>query len=201
MTHNVTPYRLVNNMLTLVHSREHSPSCEDNASLSSQDIHCIFVSFLDLPSSTYLFTAGVEGFDFHLITLKHTSQFVRLLWTRDRPVAETSTWQQKHSQETNIHAPGGIRTQIPARARPQTYALDRAATGIGHCSLWNPNIHFCMCKSSLSHLIYLVYTLISSWPLGLDLQSSSCLQVFTPNSVCISLLPSACHMLRPSHPP
>jgi hypothetical protein len=44
-----------------------------------------------LPSSAYLFTVGVEGFDFHLITLKHTSQSVGLLWTRDRPVAETST--------------------------------------------------------------------------------------------------------------
>jgi hypothetical protein len=33
----------------------------------------------------------------------------------------------KHSQETNIHAPGGM----PVSAWPQTYALDRAATGIG----------------------------------------------------------------------
>jgi hypothetical protein len=40
-----------------------------------------------LPSSTYLFTAGVEGFYFHLITLRHTPQSVGLLWTRDRPVA------------------------------------------------------------------------------------------------------------------
>jgi hypothetical protein len=52
--------------------------------------------FAVLPSSTYLFTVGVEGFYFHLITLKHTSQSVGLLWTRDRPVAETSTWQHKH---------------------------------------------------------------------------------------------------------
>jgi hypothetical protein len=41
-----------------------------------------------LLSSTYLFTAG---FYFHLITLKHTTQSIGLLWTRDRPVAETST--------------------------------------------------------------------------------------------------------------
>jgi hypothetical protein len=44
-----------------------------------------------LPSSTCLFTAGVEGFHFHLITLKHTPHSVGLLWTRDRPLAETST--------------------------------------------------------------------------------------------------------------
>jgi hypothetical protein len=50
-----------------------------------------FVAFAVLPSSTYLFTAGVEGFYFHLITLRHTPQLVGLLWTRDRPVAETST--------------------------------------------------------------------------------------------------------------
>jgi hypothetical protein len=47
--------------------------------------------FAVLPSSTYLFTAGVGGFYFHLITLRHTPQSVGLLWTRDRPVAETST--------------------------------------------------------------------------------------------------------------
>ena len=39
-----------------------------------------------------------------------TLQSVGLIWTRDRPVAETSTSQHtQHSQETDIHAPGGIR--------------------------------------------------------------------------------------------
>ena len=32
---------------------------------------------------------------------------------------------------TDIHALGGIRTQISAGERPQTYTLDRPATGIG----------------------------------------------------------------------
>ena len=36
----------------------------------------------------------------------HTPHSVGLLWTSDQPVAETSKWQ--HSQETNIHAPGGF---------------------------------------------------------------------------------------------
>jgi len=36
----------------------------------------------------------------------------------------------QHSQQTNIHVSGGIRTQISAGERPQTYDLDRAATGI-----------------------------------------------------------------------
>jgi hypothetical protein len=43
------------------------------------------------PSAFYLLTAGVEGVYFHLITLRHTPQSVGLLWTRDQPVAETST--------------------------------------------------------------------------------------------------------------
>jgi hypothetical protein len=55
--------------------------------------HCtLYVSF----RSPYLFcllTVSVEVIYFHLITLKHTPQSVGLLWTRDRPLAETSTWQ------------------------------------------------------------------------------------------------------------
>jgi hypothetical protein len=49
------------------------------------------VFLLVLPSSTYLFTVGVEVFVFRFITFKHTPHSVGLLWTRDRPVAETST--------------------------------------------------------------------------------------------------------------
>jgi hypothetical protein len=71
-----------------------------------------FVSFRS-PYLFYLLTVGVEGF--HLLTLRHTPQSVGLLWTRDRPVAETSTWQDKHPQATNIHAPGGIRIQDPSK--------------------------------------------------------------------------------------
>jgi fumarate reductase subunit D len=49
---------------------------------------CLFVRS---PSLFYLLTVGVEFFVFHLITLRHTPQSVGLLWTRDRPVAGTST--------------------------------------------------------------------------------------------------------------
>jgi hypothetical protein len=51
----------------------------------------ILLFFLLSPSLFYLFTAGVEVVYFHLITLRLTPQLVGLLWTRDRPVAETST--------------------------------------------------------------------------------------------------------------
>jgi hypothetical protein len=37
----------------------------------------------------------------------------------------------QHSQQTDIHAPVGFETAVTVRERPQTYALDRGATGIG----------------------------------------------------------------------
>jgi len=53
---------------------------------------------------------------------------VGLLRASDRPDAETSTWQQKHSQETNTHGTGWIRTRNPSkrvvadrRLRPHGY--------------------------------------------------------------------------------
>jgi hypothetical protein len=53
--------------------------------------HSAFVLSYRSPSLFYLLTAGVEVVYLHLITLIHTPQSVGLLWTRDRPVAETST--------------------------------------------------------------------------------------------------------------
>jgi len=38
-----------------------------------------------------------------------TPHSVALLWTSDKPDAKTYTWQHTCSQETDIHAPGGIR--------------------------------------------------------------------------------------------
>ena len=47
-------------------------------------------------------------------TQTHTNTHsVDLLWRSDRTDAETSTTQ--HSQETDIHASGGIRTQNPSK--------------------------------------------------------------------------------------
>jgi hypothetical protein len=48
-----------------------------------------------------------RGFE---ITHKDIPQSVELLRTSDKPVAETSTWQ--NTQQTNIHAPGGIHWNI-----------------------------------------------------------------------------------------
>ena len=51
---------------------------------------------------------------FYEITHNDTPQSVGLLWTSDQPVAETCTWQHT-TLTTNIHAPGGIRTQNLSR--------------------------------------------------------------------------------------
>jgi hypothetical protein len=80
-----------------------------------------------------LFTVSVQGFYLHLITLKHTPQSVGLLWTRDRPVAETSD-NTLYKRQTSM-SPVGFKPTIPVGARPQTYALDCAATGIGKANV------------------------------------------------------------------
>jgi hypothetical protein len=85
--------------------------------------------FVVLPSSTYLFTVGVEGFYFHLITLKHTTQSVGLLdveMARGRDLNPTT--QTLYKRQTSM-PPVGFEPMIPACAPPQTYALDRAAAG------------------------------------------------------------------------
>jgi len=43
----------------------------------------------------------------------NTPHSVGLLWTRNQPVSETSTNKTQHTQETDIHALGGIRTRSP----------------------------------------------------------------------------------------
>ena len=62
---------------------------------------------------------------------------VRLLWTSNRPTAETCIWQGIKLTTDKIHAPCWIRTHKPSKQgskRPQFHALDRAATGaVYHC--------------------------------------------------------------------
>jgi hypothetical protein len=52
-----------------------------------------------------------------------TPHSVGLFWTSDQPVAET-TWQHTTSQETDIHAPGRIRTgKFSKQAAARTVSL------------------------------------------------------------------------------
>ena len=49
-----------------------------------------------------------------------------------RPLSDST----QHSQQTHIHAPVGFEPTISAGERLQTYALDRAVTGIGRLRLY-----------------------------------------------------------------
>jgi len=60
-----------------------------------------------------------------------TTQTVGLLWTSDQPNAETSTLQNTTHKRPTTMIPAGFEPTIPASERPQTHALERAATGIG----------------------------------------------------------------------
>ena len=53
--------------------------------------------------------------------------FGRVTSPRHTPLPDNT----QHSHETVIHGPGGFEPAIPARARPQTHALDRATTETG----------------------------------------------------------------------
>jgi hypothetical protein len=74
-----------------------------------------------------------------------TPRSVGLLWTRDRPVAETPTWQHiQHSQGTGSHVPGGIQTHNPSK-RPPCWTLY-------HCHYMNISVRF-SCHDLFLHLI------------------------------------------------
>jgi len=55
---------------------------------------------------------------------------VGLLWTSDKHLYRTT----QRSQETST-LPAGFEPAIPTSEQPQTHALDRATTGIGHGNL------------------------------------------------------------------
>jgi hypothetical protein len=72
--------------------------------------HCEIISFyLILISSTY--SNRCSGLLLQYITMIHThTHSLGLLWTRNRPVAETFTRKYvRHSLKTDIHAPDGTR--------------------------------------------------------------------------------------------
>jgi hypothetical protein len=58
---------------------------------------------------------------------------IGLLWTRHRPDAETFAWQHTtFTRDRHPRPPAGFEPVISAREWPQTHALDRATTGVGH---------------------------------------------------------------------
>jgi hypothetical protein len=80
----------------------------------------------------------------HEVPISHsdTQHSVGLLWTTNRPVAETSTWQHtQKSQQADIHATSGIRTPNPSKRA----AADPRLTPLGH---WDE-----LCYWILKHII------------------------------------------------
>jgi hypothetical protein len=65
-----------------------------------------------------------------------TPHSVGLLRTSDQPDADTLPGNTQHSQETDTHGPGRIRTHNPSKwAATDTHTLDRAANVIGNSVL------------------------------------------------------------------
>jgi hypothetical protein len=66
-----------------------------------------------------------------------TPHSVRLLWTIDQPNAEAITYTTHNKQNRQMSMPSArFESAIPVIKRPQTHALDRAATGIGEYKLY-----------------------------------------------------------------
>jgi hypothetical protein len=84
------------------------------------EIHFFSPSFLSL---TYLLTVAADGY-YSTWSYSDTPQWIGLLWTRDRPVAETSTWQHT-TLTTNINAAGGIRNRDPSKRTTSERRLRR----------------------------------------------------------------------------
>ena len=85
-------------------------------------ISSFFLSYSDL---FYLLTAGSDSYCCTWscsMTQTHTHS-VRLLWTSDRPTAETSTWQHTTLTQTSM-PPAVFDPTISASERPQTHALE-----------------------------------------------------------------------------
>jgi len=74
-----------------------------------------------------------QGFLIVEATRSHsdTPDLIMLLWTSDELIAETSAWKHNtHNRQISM-LPMGSEPTIPESERPQTHALDRAATETG----------------------------------------------------------------------
>jgi hypothetical protein len=113
-----------------------------------------------------------------------TPHSVGLRWTRDQPVAETSTWQRTILQETDIHDTGGIRTRNPSkraaedpRHRPgghwdwagkYTLTVIYGTIVLRHLLFalyWNSNVHDC--HTAFTEATYQSTPWVSKEPLNL----------------------------------
>ena len=132
--------------------------------------HCGFVFCSPLVGQE---SPSARGF---LITHNDAPQSVGLLWTSDQSVAETSTWQ--HSQQTNIHAPSGIRTHDCSRRTAVDLRLRPCGYWDRHSQPLLPPIHYrlllLLLSSLFTCLFFLVLLLNQRWSPPLRVQVSHC---------------------------
>jgi hypothetical protein len=94
--------------------------------VASQCITVYIDFFLMVRRPYWLYSSSVRYHDH----TQDTRQSVGLLWMNDRPTQRPDSTQ--YSQETGIHAPGGIRTLIPSKGAAtdprlrQRYHWDRS---------------------------------------------------------------------------
>ena len=98
-----------------------------SSGLTNTRIYCTSNFFYDLIALVGLGLLKVEVSR----SYSDTPHSVGLLWTSDRPVAGTATWQHTTLRQTSM-PPAGLEPAIPVSERPRTHALDRTATGIAH---------------------------------------------------------------------
>jgi len=89
-----------------------------------------FCSYSLILTSFYVLFVGIEI----IVSLVHSQRYthsVGLLWTRYRPVAETSIWQHTTLTTDRSLPPVVFEPAIPASEPTQTHPLDDVAIGIG----------------------------------------------------------------------
>jgi len=85
------------------------------------------------------------------VSIKRIGSFYRVILSGMDNVESPDNTQ--HSQKTDIRAPGGIRTPFPASERPQSYTLDRAATGTGTLDLSFKVLHILVITLVISYIL------------------------------------------------
>jgi hypothetical protein len=80
----------------------------------------------------------------YVITYNDAPQSAGLVWTSDQLFAETLPDNTQHTQQTNIHAAGGIQTHDCSRRTAVDLRLRRAATGTGYIHTCIRSICVCM---------------------------------------------------------
>jgi hypothetical protein len=127
--------------------------------------------FIRLPVVTNLEHRAPFGVS--VITLIQTHG--RTLWTSNQPVVEISTYTGQQNRQTSM-PPAGFEPATTATKRPQTYALDRAATEIGGNKYSEP-IYCITFQYSFSATLYRIRKLHFEFPITLLHNMCKCLPI------------------------